>query len=349
MNTHVEYLKTLEQDLAQAGKRDQWMESSGRKPRRSRVNWGMFTAAIVPVLVVAGLIGWLTTGGLGGASNDSAPAADKDSLQRSTGYASATPAASGEQIADLSSDDDALAGNAGSEETGGLGIEAPQGDVSKIIRDGTMSIRVAKDGFSDGFASVTRIAQNNGGFVLSSQTRGQRAGTLVLRIPAKRFDTAMLSLREIGTVQAQSITGKDVTAQYIDLQARLRIARARRTVLLGLQSQASTINEVLTVQRQLDNVQLQIEQIQGNLNFINDQVAEATIRVDLHEQDAAPNTELDVVENPSLGSAWDRAVQGFLNVISAVVIGLGYLIPIGILVLAGWLVTLAVRRRRAAN
>ncbi len=150
-----------------------------------------------------------------------------------------------------------------------------------------MSIQVAKDEFSKGFASVTRIAENNGGFVISSQTRGQRAGTLTLRIPAKHFDDAMLSLREIGTVQAQSITGKDVTAQFIDLEARLRIAKARRTVLLGLQTQATTIGEVLTVQRQLDNVQLQIEQIQGNLNFINDQVAEATIRVELHEQNAA--------------------------------------------------------------
>ena len=68
------------------------------------------------------------------------------------------------------------------------------------------------------------------------------------------------------------------------------------------------------MQRQLDNVQLQIEQIQGNLNFINDQVAEATVRVDLHEQNSAPDVESNMVENPSLGSAWDRAVQGFLNV-----------------------------------
>ena len=45
------------------------------------------------------------------------------------------------------------------------------------------------------------------------------------------------------------------------------------------------------------------------------------------EQNAAPRVESNSVEIPSLGSAWDRAVQGFLNVISAVVIGLGYLIP----------------------
>jgi hypothetical protein len=119
-------------------------------------------------------------------------------------------------------------------------------------------------------------------------------------------------------------------------------------VLLGLQSSATTIGEVLTVQRQLDDVQLQIEQIQGQVNFINDQVAEATIRVDMHEQDA-PTVQQNAIENPSLGSAWHRSVQGFLNVVSAVVIGLGYLIPIGILALALWLLTLAVRRRRATS
>jgi hypothetical protein len=211
-----------------------------------------------------------------------------------------------------------------------------------------MSIQVAKGDFSTGFASVTRVAENNGGFVLSSQTSGESAGTLTLRIPAKRFDEAMLSLRAIGTVQAQSVTGKDVTAQFIDLQARLRIAKSRRTVLLGLQSTATTLSDVLTVQRQLDDAQLQIEQIQGQVNFINDQVAQATIRVDLREKDS-PTVKPNPVKNPSLGSAWHRSVQGFLNVVAAVVIGLGYLIPIGLLALALWLLTLAARRRRAAS
>ena len=348
MNTDIEYLKTLEQDLAQAGKRELLLEPAGSTRRRSRVSWPTFAAAIVPVLVVAGLIGWLSTGGVGDSAKEATSGGGvgaRDALGQPLPAATATAAAGG--------------GGAATEDAH-LGVDytvagtAPPGsdqfrDVSKIIRDGTMSIQVAKDDFSEGFATVTRIAQNNGGFVISSQTRGQRAGTLTLRIPAKRFDDAMLSLREIGTVQAQSITGKDVTAQFIDLQARLRISKARLEVLLGLQSQATTIGEVLTVQRQLDNVQLQIEQIQGNLNFIDDQVAEATIRVDLHEQNVAPRPKLTDVENPSLGTAWDRAVQGFLNVISAVVIGLGYLIPIGILALAGLLVTLALRRRRAAS
>ena len=51
-------------------------------------------------------------------------------------------------------------------------------------------------------------------------------------------------------------------------------------------AQATTIQETITVQNRLSQVELQIEQIQGQLNFIQDQVAEATVRVELHEKDA---------------------------------------------------------------
>jgi hypothetical protein len=346
MNTDIRYLELLDQDLQQAAARESL--SASAPMRRSRVNWGTFAAAIVPILVVAGLIGWLATGGVGGRAKSGSRAADQPAM--------ASPNSLPERDLFGPVRDQSAGGNYASTYPGpgtvaGAGGTGPvqTTDVSKIIRDGTISIRVENDDFSKGFASVTRIAENNGGFVLSSQTRGQRAGTLTLRIPAKRFDDAMLSLRAIGTVQAASVTGNDVTAQFIDLQARLRIAKERRTVLLGLQSQATTIGEVLTVQRQLDQVQLQIEQLQGQLNFIGDQVAEATIRVDLHERDAPTTASPNRIENPSLGSAWDRAVQGFLNVVSAVVIGLGYLIPIGVLALVVLLITLAVRRRRAAS
>jgi type IV secretory pathway TrbD component len=150
-------------------------------------------------------------------------------------------------------------------------------------------------------------------------------------------------------VQAQSITGKDVTAQYIDLKARLENAIGQRTVLRNLMAEATTIQETITVQNRLSQVELEVEQIQGQLTFIDDQVAEATVRVEMHEHDAAQLQQTDAVENPSLGSAWDRSIQGFLNVVSAVVIGLGYLLPLAALGLIVWLITAAMRRRRAAS
>jgi hypothetical protein len=114
-------------------------------------------------------------------------------------------------------------------------------------------------------------------------------------------------------------------------------------------ARATTIQETITVQNRLSNVELQVEQIEGQLNFIEDQVAEATLRVEIHEKDAPQTQQASSVENPSLGTAWDRSIQGFLNVVAAVVIGLGYLLPLGVLGVAVWLLTVAFRRRRGAS
>ncbi len=342
MKTDIEYLRTLDRDLQQAATREQWMQAAPPVRRgRSWGGWGTVAAGVIGFLVVAGLIGMIATnGGLGGSADEAGAAVSprrrpRREQLRSSGATGATGAA-GVARPSINQGLAAVTGEQGT-------------DVSKIIRDGSMSIQVPKDDFSKGFAAATRIAQNNGGFVLSSQTRGQRRGTLVLRIPAKRFDDAMVALRAIGVVQAQSITGKDVTAQYIDLKARLENAIGQRTVLRNLMAQATTIQETITVQNRLSQVELEVEQIQGQLNFIDDQVAEATVRVELHEEDAAQLQQTDAVENPSLGSAWDRSIQGFLNVVSAVVIGLGYLLPLAALGLIVWLITAAVRRRRAAS
>ena len=66
------------------------------------------------------------------------------------------------------------------------------------------------------------------------------------------------------------------------------------------------------------------------------------------EPDVAALTESE--DAPSLGDAWDSATDGFLGVLSAMIVGLGYLIPIAIVVGVVYLVVTLVRRRdRAAS
>ena len=53
---------------------------------------------------------------------------------------------------------------------------------------------------------------------------------------------------------------------------------------------------------------------------------------------------------PQYGLEFELAVQGVLRIIGAVVVGLGYLIPLGVIALIGWGVVRLVRRRdRGAN
>ena len=92
-----------------------------------------------------------------------------------------------------------------------------------------------------------------------------------------------------------------------------------------------------------------IEQLQGQLRFLNDQVAESTLRVSIQERNAPRARTETEVDNPDLGSSFDLAVQGFLRIVGAVIVGLGYLIPLTILAGIVWLGAMLARRRRTTR
>jgi len=357
-----------------------------RLPRRGRGSghaWGGIAAALVAVLVLAGGIGFLAQGGSdemqaadggnaeagdavsGGAGGDAGGSESDPQATKAPVAAEALPGVEGPNgalVPNLESDratygvaDEAARDTAGSPLQSVGTVPEQQGDLTKIIRDGRIGIVIADGSFSKGVAGVTQIARRNGGFVLESSSRDERSGALTLRVPAKRFDDTMLALRALsgqldGEVEFQDITGQDVTAEFIDLQARLDILKDRRELLLDIQADATSTSEILRLAALIDDVQLQIENIQGRLNFLKDQVAEATIKVEVRERDVQAEDPGSDPENPSLADSFELAVQGFLRIIGAVVIGLGYLIPLGVIALIGWGVVRLVRRRdRGAN
>lgn len=227
----------------------------------------------------------------------------------------------------------------------GVGI----GDLSKIERDGSISLQIANGTFNTKMAAVIKVASDNGGSVLSSTTSGEKAGTFTLRIPARNFENAMAALMQQGTVISSQVNGKDVTSQFVDLTAHMRILFGRRAVILKLMSKATTIADTLVLQNQFDNTQLQIDQYQGQLNVMRDQVAESTITVDLSEKDSPKVAAAAAVSTPSFGRSFRLAWQGFLRVVGAVVIGLGYLIPVAVLGAIVWTIRVTARRRRVAS
>jgi hypothetical protein len=114
----------------------------------------------------------------------------------------------------------------------------------------------------------------------------------------------------------------------------------------ALQAAATTSSEILRLATLVERTQLDIERIQGQLNVLNDRVAGSTIQVRLHEADAGSG---EPDEGPDLGNAWSDAIDGFLSVVSAAIVGLGYLLPIAGIGLAIWGITVWGRRRRAAS
>jgi hypothetical protein len=285
-------------------------------------------AAAVSVLVAAGLIGLIVrSDGFGSDEAGSLPAAG------STGATGApAEAPSDEVVPDL-----------GNEDTVRDAAEVPGAPaVSRVIRTAELAIVIPRDEFDRRFGEAVDVAEEQGGFVADSRSRS-RSGSLTVRVPAANFDETLHALRALGTVEVESVHGRDVTADYVDLHANLRIARARREVLLGLMADAVSIAQTIRVQNALDETQLRIEQLQGQLRLLDDRTSLATIGLRLREQGVEPESE---VEKVSIPNAFERAAAGFVGVIAAIVIGLGYLIPILVLGFAAWFVVSRVRKRR---
>src|SRR4029453_13123333 len=117
--------------------------------------------------------------------------------------------------------------------------------------------------------------------------------------------------------------------EYLDARAHLKILYARRKFLFGVAADASTQAESINANRLLEQTQLEIDKITGQLRYLDNQVAISTIKVDVSEPGASliEASEADI-DNPSVGHAIAQGFHGFLTVVSAILIGLGYLTPI---------------------
>jgi hypothetical protein len=220
---------------------------------------------------------------------------------------------------------------------GRLPLVGPQ-----IVKTARLSLEVRKGGFDEAFRQASLVAAKYGGFVDSSSAQGRagaRSGSVEVRVPSQSFERALSDIGALGTVEGESVSGDDVSSQYVDLQARIKAWEAQESVLLGLMSKATTVQDTLRVQSNLQDVQLEIERLKGQLRVLQDQTDNATIAVSMREAGSriVKQPERATPWLPSFRQAWHDAVSGLVSVLFVVLVGLGYLVPITLLALAAWL------------
>ncbi|HKS29159.1 MAG TPA: DUF4349 domain-containing protein [Pyrinomonadaceae bacterium] len=208
-----------------------------------------------------------------GASTATAPQSESAARPASTGKGAETPQDARMKTASLTS------------------AENSQTNVTvterKLIRNAQMTIESVNPGESQ--RRVSMIAEGNGGFVVSSESRQtnaegqlkpQMSVTVTIRVPAARFDSVVEEIRGTGSRVAQDkITTQDVTEEYIDLEARIRAKQALEAQFMEIMKQAKTVSDALEVQTQLSEVRSQIEQMEGRRRFLENQTSLSTITV----------------------------------------------------------------------
>jgi len=240
---------------------------------------------------------------------------------------------------------------------GGAGSKAYDGSAEvsavpqvgpQIVKTASLGLGIAHGSFDDKVGEAHAVADSFGGFVVqsfASQGSGSRIaeGSLVLRVPAESYDAALSRLRGLGKVESLEESGQDVSKEFVDLNARIRQLRAVEAQLLELLQQANDVPAALAVQSQLSQVQLDLEQARGRLQYLDNRVAFATISMSMHELVVVPPKG----DGFSIVDAWATAGAAFLTVVGWIFIGIAVVAPVLVLLGLGFLVGRELRKRLA--
>ena len=266
----------------------------------------------------------------------------------------ATTAEGGDVVADPPAPDDPSAGDVPVIEELPDAPAARPGD--RVIKEGTVSVEVGEGRFDQAFIAVIARARAFDGDVVGSSTttadNGDTFGSVTVRVPVENFEDLVVGMGEIGTVRNRDVGSQDVSAEFTDLEARLRHLQAQERFYLGLFDKADSVQDAISVQQQLEGIQSQIEQAQGRLNFLDDRTSFSTLTVELFEPGAGGPlvAEDEPVDRPSLARYWNTARDAFVNVVGGMLVVFLFLLPLLVpLAVIGALWMMRRRSRRAAT
>jgi len=221
----------------------------------------------------------------------------------------------------------------------------------KIIKSAVVSVEVAKGTFEESMVKVTKTAELMGGYVSTtesySDTDGKlTSGRIIIRVPGEKFNTAIDDIKKAGELKSISITGQDVTQEYVDLESRLKNFVAQEKILLDLMNKSTNVKDSIEVQKELSNVQGEMEVIKGRMNYLDNLVGFSTVDVYIAEPAVAPP-----VNAGGFVNAVKRGVEGAVKVLNGLAFFLIAISPIlvlaAIVLLIIWLSIRSRNKKRA--
>jgi hypothetical protein len=219
---------------------------------------------------------------------------------------------------------------------------------NRIVRTATVDLEVGKgtlNGIIDRAAAVVTRAQ--GTYVGSSTSvpgEGPATGEVTFRVPVDAFETTLRQLKGLGSYRGERSSTEDVTTRYVDLRGQLTAWRAQERVYLRLLGRARSIGDVIAVQNQLQQVQSNIERLQGQVNHLEDQSSFSTIVLNLTEPGAGGAAQ----PRGRLERAWATALDGLGVMAATALVALVWLTPVAVLAGLVLLLLRAARRPRPA-
>lgn len=194
----------------------------------------------------------------------------------------------------------------------------------KLIKEGNISVEVSN--LEKGQQILLEWASSFGGYIESSNS-SQENISFTVKIPSAKFEEAMEKSTSFGKVKNTGVSVRDVSDQFYDLETRLETRKVLRQKLQSYLKQASSMQDMLKIERELNSVQSEIESMEGRMKRLTNQIDFSTISVFM---ELPYNTRKDGFSFPDLS---DGARRFFANIISFfvwLITALCYLVICGI-------------------
>ena len=219
----------------------------------------------------------------------------------------------------------------------------------KIIYNATLDVVV--ENFGQVVARVQELARDHNAIIAKSSidtaSGRPRSGSWTIRVPVAGYRDFLEAAGSLGELQRRTEDSREVTAEYYDLETRIRNKKLEEDRLLKhLEESTGKLEDILAVEKELSRVRTEIEQMEGQLRVLQDLTALSTVTLNISELDFFVPSESPSFVN-QVRRAWTRSIDGIVmasrNFAIAVVAVVPWLIILSPLVIL-WLIR---RRRRS--
>ena len=167
----------------------------------------------------------------------------------------------------------------------------PQSEVKDrlVVEESNVSLLV--ENVRQKVDQIISYAEEKGGYMVSSSLKQPEEApfaTVVLRVPSRELRPALDHLRSLAVrVTSENLKGWDVTDEYVDLEARVETLEKTKTKFEEILNKAVNIDQILRVQRELINLQQQIDNLKGRQDYLEKTAQNAKLTVYLSSDEWA--------------------------------------------------------------
>lgn len=218
-------------------------------------------------------------------------------------------------------------------------VDAQKDFQQKIIKTGHFTFETKS--VASTFNDIKRWVASHKGFIQHDNTRKEYDRiyrSLTIRIPSDKFQPIVDSIYNTAhSLDRREIVLQDVTEEFVDIEARLLAKQKLEERYLQLLSKATTVKDMLEIERQIANIREEIEAQQGRLKFLQNRVSMSTLHLDFYEM-----VEGEKPPSQTYFSRLWRGMKGGVTAIGDFIIALAYIWPF---ILAGTLLFIYLRKR----